>query len=187
MPDSSPAQPHTRDPSQPCDKEPVSPEPASRSIVGTLREVAAHFCVTVGTISSEWRSNGMPGEPGAWDLDEITTWKLARPRDPERLRQLAAGEPDPLLTGATSPALERYRQARAEREEIGLAVLKGELIPRDRNREFLGRVASILRQAGDILRTISAEAHQVLDEALIDIDSEIEAFFGDGSDQKPSN
>lgn len=36
---------------------------------------------------------------------------------------------DPLLAGGDSPALERYRAARAEMSEIELARIKGELIP----------------------------------------------------------
>ena len=48
-----------------------------------------------------------------------------------RLVRLAGGneiDPDPLLSGSDSPALERFRAARADREELELALRRKELI-----------------------------------------------------------
>src|ERR1700676_909876 len=40
-------------------------------IVATLREVAEAFGVAPSTVRAEWRSAGMPGRAGQWDLAEI--------------------------------------------------------------------------------------------------------------------
>jgi len=46
--------------------------------VATLAEVGKAFGVAAGTPKKEWRPAGMPGEPKAWNLPEITVWFLER-------------------------------------------------------------------------------------------------------------
>ena len=45
----------------------------SKFVVETLCDVAQHFGLTPSG-AGYWRSRGMPGEPGAWDLRLITRW-----------------------------------------------------------------------------------------------------------------
>lgn len=68
-----------------------------------------------------------PGRQAAVDLGAVILWLhdfLAK--NAGRLN--APQTDDPLLSGVNSPALERYRIARACREELELAVRKGELL-----------------------------------------------------------
>jgi hypothetical protein len=73
---------------------------------------------------------------------------------------------DPLLIGATSPALERYRLARASLAELELERARGNLVPRAEIDTALARFAGKLRQAGETLTRDFAEgAAAVLNEA----------------------
>ena len=96
--------------------------------------------------------------------------------------KLARDDDDPLLTGGTSsPALERYREERAALAKLDRLERERSLIPRDRCREALGRIAAILRGAGDALgRQFGSGATDLLYEALDDATREVERSFGDG-------
>ena len=88
-------------------------------------------------------------------------------------------EDDPLLAGGgNSPALEQYRQekfllARLDRQER-----EGDLIARDKAREAMGRIAAILRGAGEALqRQYGSQAAEILHEALDDAQHQIDQAF----------
>ncbi|MEX0937330.1 MAG: hypothetical protein WDZ59_05675 [Pirellulales bacterium] len=86
---------------------------------------------------------------------------------------------DPLMQGGGSPALERYREERAALARLDRQEREGQLIPRSDVREALGRIASIVRGAGDaIQRQFGAAAAETLYEALDDAQREIDRFFG---------
>jgi hypothetical protein len=94
--------------------------------------------------------------------------------------QKLAREDDVLLQGASSPALEEYREERTKLARLERRQREGSLIPRDEAREALGRIAAVLRGAGDELqRQFGAEALAILDEALQDAEREIERAFGE--------
>jgi hypothetical protein len=94
-----------------------------------------------------------------------------------------ARDDDPLLSGGSSPALERYREERALLARLDRLEREGALLPRDEARRALGRVAAILRQAGEALaRDYGNGAVDLLNEALADADAEVERAFGDGAD-----
>ncbi len=104
--------------------------------------------------------------------------------------QKLAREDDPLMQGSGSPALERYREERALMARLDRLEREQELIPRDVARESLGRIAAILRAAGDALqRQFGPAAGEILYEALDDAQREMDRFFGDEpdgtSDQPP--
>lgn len=102
----------------------------------------------------------------------------------ENARRLAR-EDDAMLQGGSSPALERYRNERAELARLDRLERQGRLLPRDEVRETLGRIASILRDAGDtLLRQFGTSAAEILHEALDDSDREIGAFFGEGEERR---
>src|SRR4051812_23579848 len=75
-----------------------------------------------------------------------------------------AKEDDPLLEGGpSSPALERYREERAALARLDRLERESVLLPRDQVRESMGRVAAILRGAGDTLqRQFGAGAVEIL-------------------------
>ena len=90
-----------------------------------------------------------------------------------------AREDDPLMQGSGSPALERYREERAAIARLDRLEREEALLPRDVVREALGRIAGILRGAGDtLLRLFGLEAGQVLYEALDDAGREVDRSLG---------
>lgn len=91
-----------------------------------------------------------------------------------------ASEGDPMLAGGDSPGLERFRMARAKIAELDLQERELFLIPRDKVHDGLGRLATILRGAGESLqRQFGKEAQDIIDEALGDFDRERADTFGD--------
>jgi len=87
------------------------------------------------------------------------------------------------MQGAGSPALERYREERAALARLDRLERERNLLPRDEMRQMLGRVAAILRGAGDTLqRLYGVAAVEVLFEALDDAEREIERSFGEDTD-----
>ena len=82
---------------------------------------------------------------------------------------------DPLLVGGDSPALERYRAARAESLRLDRRLREEDLLDRRRAHERLGQAAGILRGAAETLqRQYGPEAHAVLAEALDDAVAEVQ-------------
>jgi hypothetical protein len=93
--------------------------------------------------------------------------------------QKLARDDDLLMQGGSSPALERYREERAALARLDRLEREGTLVPRDEVREGLGRIAAILRSAGDALhREFGVTAAEILLEALDDADREIARSFG---------
>jgi hypothetical protein len=97
----------------------------------------------------------------------------------DNARKLAA-ETDELMVGGSSPALERYREERAAMAKLDRLEREGGLVPRDEVRTCFGRIATILRGAGDALqREFGPAAVEILYEALDDAGQEIERAYGD--------
>ena len=92
-----------------------------------------------------------------------------------------ARDDDELMQGSGSPALERYREERAAIARLDRLERERELLPRDDVRQALGRIASILRGAGDTLqRQFGQAAVEILYEAMEDAEREIEWSFAEG-------
>ncbi len=95
-------------------------------------------------------------------------------------------EDDPLLVGGPSPALERYREERAKIARLDRLEREQLLLPRDEVREGLGRIAAILRGAGEALqREFGSAALDILSEAIDDAQREIVRCFGESNDDEP--
>jgi hypothetical protein len=89
-----------------------------------------------------------------------------------------ARDDDELMQGAGSPALERYREERALIARLDRLEREQQLVARDEIREALGRIAAILRSAGDTLqRQFGQSAADILLEALDDAGREIDRAF----------
>lgn len=100
-------------------------------------------------------------------------YKLARGGDP------AANGDEMLYADATSPALERYRDERAKLAKLERLQREGSLMDREQVHEALGRIASIIRAAGEKLnRTFGREAHSLLDEAIDDAERAMTKLLG---------
>jgi hypothetical protein len=98
--------------------------------------------------------------------------------------QKLARDDDLDMQGSGSPALERYREERAAMARLDRLAREGQLLPRDDVREALGRIASIIRSAGDMLqRHHGAGALDILTEALDDAQRELDRCFGPEEDE----
>jgi hypothetical protein len=94
--------------------------------------------------------------------------------------QKLARDDDVLLQGGSSPALERYREERAELAHLDRLERQRQLLPRNEVKEALGRLAAILRGAGDAQqRQFGAAAAEILYDALDDAQREIDRSFGE--------
>jgi len=93
-----------------------------------------------------------------------------------------AKEDDPLMVGSGSPALERYRTERALLAKLDRLERQRKVLPRESVRAAMGRVAAVLRGAGEALaRQYGGGAVDILHEALDDAQREIERSFGKGA------
>jgi len=93
--------------------------------------------------------------------------------------RLIGVDADPVLAGPDSKALERYRLARAKREEWFYERDKREWLPRAEVHEGLAVLSRILREAGEtLLRQCGSDAHEILDDAINDAERAFDNHFG---------
>lgn len=153
------------------------------STIGSQRELARRLGWTRSALRDRLIDPTCPIPPRGpwpeWVVGKMQAWVDAR-------STMRAISDDPLLSGADSPALERYRQARADLAEIEVAQRRRVLLVADDMQHGLARMAAILRQAGQTLqRRYGPDAMAVLTDALDDVEREIEAYFG--SDHEVAN
>jgi phage terminase Nu1 subunit (DNA packaging protein) len=151
-----------------------------RWTVYSQRDLAAAVGVDQSTVQ-QWVRAGFPRTKAgknrfAYCIPCAVAWRLEG-RD---VRAEAAAALDELMAGGgDSPALERYRLAKAKHAEMDLEVRKNSLVPRDKIRNGLGRFASILRQLGERLgRRHGPEAVRSLNDTLDDCQRVVEDEFG---------
>lgn len=90
----------------------------------------------------------------------------------------AGGDPD-LAVDADSPALERYRLAKARLTELELERQTAATINRDAMKVGLAEIAKMIRQGCEALqRQFGREAHQVIDEVLEDVQRKTSELLG---------
>ena len=87
-----------------------------------LAQGAAAWLVGVKPRTLRDRQAAPRNGDGTYDGRELVLWHL---------EQLQPVDGDPMLSGNDSPALERFRNARADREELELAVRREQLLDRD--------------------------------------------------------
>ena len=93
--------------------------------------------------------------------------------------QRLSRDPDEMLVGAGSPALERYREERAELARLDRQERQQQLLPRDVVNASLSQIATVRRGAGETLqREFGAAAAEILYEALYDAERQIRRTFG---------
>lgn len=94
--------------------------------------------------------------------------RKAKPSDPD----------DPMYGDADSPNLERWRAAKAEREEIALAKDKGNVAPVSAVIELYSIVASSIRHAAEnAQRECGTRAFEIFIEGLNEADKRIQEAF----------
>lgn len=164
-------------------------------IVGTFADVARFFGVSETTVRKEWKARGMPGESGAWPLDRIAQWRHDRDIADKRRAVSLGSDEDPLLSGPVSPALERFREARASIAELDFLKRTGDVIDREQIHEVFSRIAMVLRGAGEKLeRDFGGDARGIFDAALDEAERVADGVFaatedvdqaGEGRDEVP--
>jgi len=102
----------------------------------------------------------------------------------------AVGDDAELFAGPDGPHVERWQKARAEKLEIEVAQLRGQLVPRESVRGGLAKVAALFRDFGDQLqKRHGAEAHRLLEETLNEVERVIQEdpVIGDADSPKPGD
>jgi phage terminase Nu1 subunit (DNA packaging protein) len=129
----------------------------------TQGEVAEFFNVSVDTVKN-WAKQKMPGKPKGYRLDHIAIWLRTEGPGSKALR---VQSDDPLLEDGDSPALERYRLAKAKLAELDLETRKGQLIERDKARDIFSRWAVLVRRMGERLaKRFGPDAAATVNETL---------------------
>lgn len=122
----------------------------------------------------------LPGFPTGTD-GSVCLWDLAIWR-----YKYENGSDDGLTDGeqgSDSPNLERLRRLKGDQEELKLAVMRGELIPKDQCQAALLKAASIIREGLDRLqRQCSQDAFQIMDDALREFQNSAESWVDDSID-----
>lgn len=113
---------------------------------------------------ASYLAEGMPGIPGHYVVEDCAAWLQARED-----RRKAPIDEDIGDGDGDSPALERYRLARAKQEELKLAKLQRELIEADAVTDWLQRFSVLMRGFGEkvnkVCPELSADLEGVLDQA----------------------
>jgi hypothetical protein len=117
----------------------------------------------------------LPGFPIAPD-NSVCLWDLAVWRE----RLAGSDEIDGEPSGSDSPALERYREARASQEEIRLLQMQGEFVPLEDVHAALNETAVVMKATAErIMRDAGNEFAQMLNDAWDEVQKRIERLFGD--------
>lgn len=125
-------------------------------------EVAIFFGHSLDTVKN-WSKQGMPGQRGSWRLDLIAQWL----RTDGPWKRWDKATEDPLLADGDSPALERYRLAKAKHAELDLENRKGELIEVEKARDIFARWAVLIRRMGERLsKRFGPDAAATVNETL---------------------
>ena len=152
------------------------------NIVSTLGEVAAFFGVQEQTCRAwRMRADPMPGEPGVWDLAEITRWRIAAERSKHRPRN----EDQALVDCITDPGGEdwkdRWLRAKALLTEEQLAEVRGKLVDLDEIAPLLRRTATLLADAIPQLEAeYGASAADIMRTPLERMSEAVEEMCGGG-------
>ncbi|HOA52226.1 MAG TPA: hypothetical protein PKI05_08205 [Thermogutta sp.] len=133
-------------------------KPGADFSLATGSQIAALFKVSPSAVSGWVRKHGCPRrDDGLYDVAAVIAWKTER---------------DTALVGGDSDALERWRAARAEAEELRVRRLKNELVEVQAVRDEVTRLCTVVREharelTDDIARELGVTGDQikVLDDA----------------------
>lgn len=136
------------------------------------------------TILNLARRDGLPLGESSVDIGAVLRW--FHERFTEWKRQPAEFTEDDLFSDAESPALERFRAARAEMVEMDLEERRREIVKRSEVREAHNIYASAIRSAGDALvKRFGNEAADILNDAIERGVGAVVDRFGEGETSEP--
>jgi len=125
-------------------------------ILKTIKAVAVHYGVRPDTVSKDWRTQGMPGSPGKYDLDEIDKWRAMRDSQKDRsgtLNIYSPGEQLPLIEDvAENKARQIAADASKKEAEARLKTLQviraenADIVELDRVESFLTELFAAARK-----------------------------------------
>ncbi|QDU82666.1 hypothetical protein Pla110_44270 [Polystyrenella longa] len=151
-------------------------------MVPRLDDVANFAGVSKRTVQ-EWIARGCPGRPKHYDLSEMVQWAREHVWVPRRTAAKTFEEDgDPLLSdgGTGSVWLEKYRHEKTLEVRAKRLRDMGELVATSEIQDGLNVLSNVIRQAGELLqRTHGEEAYEILEEAIIEFETQAEELFGD--------
>lgn len=151
----------------------------SRLTARTLDEVAFVVGVTRRTVQ-DWQKRGCPGERGRYPLRAIIEWCKANVWKAKPALVLT-GEEAALADGSDSPALERWREARAAMAEIDLQQRQGDMVALEDVAEMMRIAASRFREAGEkLIRKYGNDAGDHHNQACELMEQDFERYGGHG-------
>ena len=129
-----------------------------------------------------WVEQGLPQDEGnGIDIIQFAAWCLKR----KTRKELAAEDPN--LVGPNSPALERYRLARAKNEELALAHNKEQLVKvAEIKREFQLWAAKLKTGLDAVATRHGPEVSKDIRLAVDEVYSEMERKYGAKAPRKES-
>lgn len=147
----------------------MSDEGETKAWIAERQVDLARVCgVSLATVQS-WAKQGMPGEPGTYDLSQIIPW--LRTEGPWKQHAKSENEEE-----------RRYRTAKANTAELEFEQARGELLDRGKVRSTLVRWAAIIRQMGDRLgKRFGLEASTAVNDALLECEIVVDHEFGAGN------
>ncbi|MEX2673394.1 MAG: hypothetical protein WD294_14940 [Phycisphaeraceae bacterium] len=145
--------------------------------VSALKQVDAAALVGVSPRAlRQWRDCPRNLD-GTYPGPQLVAWLVER--EGNRVRQrYEMTEEGMMAIDSGDPVLRRWRLAKAEREELALAVSRGELVPADMAQNILAAVASRLRRFGEWLGKRDADAAGRLDRTIAGAGDALERELG---------
>jgi hypothetical protein len=141
-------------------------------MLGSLAQVTAAWLLGINARTLRDSPDAPRSADGSYNGQALVTWAVARADASARQARDVDGD----LSGAPSPALERYREERAALARMDRLERENVLIPRADVHAAMVRLAVILRGAGERLgRDFGPGAQAVMGEALKAFEAEMEA------------
>lgn len=157
----------------------VVSEGAKGQLFRSGEAVAAYLDVHPKTLRL-WQAKGCPGiQSRRYDVQLIIRWLIRERAIIVGTTSQPADEDAAMLAAGTSPALERYREARARIAELQADEAEGTYVNVAKMQNGLTRMAAIMRDAGSRLqKQCGPDAKAILDEHLDAFEALIPELFG---------
>lgn len=141
--------------------------------VSTIAAIAKFLNTSERTVS-RWAARGMPGRRGCYVLAEVVAWA----RQNEWNLPDVSSDDAPMLTGAASPALEDWRKARAEQEQMKLLRMRGDLVAIEDVRSAMNATKNVMKETVErLVRLAGNEMASILNEGWVQVERQLEQLF----------
>lgn len=153
--------------------------------VQTQAQVGRMLNVSTASVQ-RWMTIGCPGKEGHYEVVPAIVHWLTK-EGPWKTRRRGTDDADPLLSEAIdTPALERYRTARAKMVELEYEKACRTVMPVEDVREAFAGAAGHLRKLGESLaKQFGPAAQQMLNDGIDEYAQIIAAKFGDSERSAP--